>query len=88
VALGPAIRGRVYEDEGEGFAPGAWSELKGAFDGKRLVLAFEDRSGHPREGVWAEVLGVAPPVKGQGVLYREGRLLLDLGPGEAFAEWA
>ncbi|GIW25601.1 glycoside hydrolase family 31 protein [Meiothermus sp.] len=87
VALGREIRGRVFEDEGEGGGPGAWSELLGSFDGRRLELRFLDRSSHPREAVFAEVRGVAPPARGVGLAYRDGVLRLDLRSGEAWAEW-
>ncbi|RDI95027.1 alpha-glucosidase [Meiothermus sp. QL-1] len=87
VVPGPEIRGRVYEDEGEGQDEGAWSELTGRFDGKRLELSFSDRSGHPREGVWAEVLGVGQPSEGENFTYQEGLLRLDLRTGSAWAVW-
>ncbi|MDW8426395.1 MAG: alpha-glucosidase, partial [Meiothermus sp.] len=87
VALGREIRGRVYEDEGEGEAPGAWSELLGSFDGRRLELRFLDRASHPREAVFAQVWGVAPPARGVGLAYQDGVLRLDLRSGEAWAEW-
>jgi alpha-glucosidase len=84
LALGPEIRGRVYEDQGDGQEEGVWREVRGAFDGKRLHLFLEE----PREGVMAEVLGMPRPLRVRGGVWREGRLLLDLGKGEAWARWA
>jgi hypothetical protein len=49
--------------------------VRGAFDGKRLRLFLEE----PREGVMAEVLGMPRPLRVREGVWREGRLLLDLG---------
>ncbi|AWR86143.1 glycoside hydrolase family 31 protein [Meiothermus taiwanensis] len=87
VALGPKVRGRVFEDAGEGGDEGAWSELEGGFDGRRLELLFTDRSGHARQGVLAEVWGVAPPTRGQGYAYHNGLLRLDVQGGGAWVAW-
>lgn len=87
VALAPEIRGRVFEDAGEGTDRGAWSELSGSYEGGRLELRFADYSGHPREGVMAEVRGVLPPVSGQGYVYQDGLLRLDLRQGVAWVAW-
>ncbi|GAO75756.1 glycoside hydrolase family 31 protein [Meiothermus ruber] len=87
VALGSEVRGWVFEDAGEDEDVGAWSELEGGFDGRRLELHFTDRSGHARQGVVAEVWGVAPPTRGQGYAYHNGLLRLDVQGGGAWVAW-
>jgi len=65
----------LWLDIHDGQEEGVWREVRGAFDGKRLYLFLEG----PREGVMAEVLGMPRPLRVRGGVWREGRLLLDLG---------
>ena len=74
----------LWRDIHDGQEEGVWREVRGAFDGKRLHLFLEE----PREGVMAEVLGMPRPLRVRGGVWREGRLLLDLGKGEAWARSA
>ncbi len=88
VALGDEIHGWVYEDDGEGYAPGFISHLRGGYDGRRLRLAFEDDAARPRERVTAIVHGITEP--GHSTVpysYQGDTLTIDLSSGAAELTW-
>lgn len=60
VVPGPEIHGVLYEDLGEGYGPGVWSRLEGAFDDQGGRLVFHD-AGQPRERVEAVIRQVGRP---------------------------
>ncbi|MCC6749230.1 MAG: alpha-glucosidase [Deltaproteobacteria bacterium] len=87
--LAPELHGQVYEDDGDGFAPGARSELRGDFDGARLALRFVDGFGRADRPVTVELTGTPGLPRSCSVPARleRGLLVLELTGPEAHAHW-
>lgn len=87
VALGEEIRGRLYEDEGDGYAPGLEALLEGGFDpvSRRLYLRLKDPNLARRLRVEARLLGVRTLREATVPWRKEEDILLDLRAGEAEA---
>lgn len=89
IVLGPTIRGRVYEDAGDGQDSGTTSELHGVFDGHRLALSFDDRSTQPRKRQQIELLGMPQPQSVSSEHTYEGGVLTATVPAndQLIIEW-
>jgi len=92
VALGKEIRGRLYEDEGDGYAPGLGhavasleAVLEGGFDpvDRRLFLRLKDPALALRSKVEARLLGVKTLRKASVPWRAAEDVILELGGGEA-----
>ncbi|WP_456476414.1 glycoside hydrolase family 31 protein [Oceanithermus sp.] len=85
VAPAEAVRGEVWMDEGEGYAPGVRATLSGRYDGRRLLVAQEPVTEAP---AWLELVGVAEPRAASGpYAFEGGKLRMRLDAGEAWVEW-